>query len=122
MHLPYAFSLNSSPKIHKQATMFLDEQCTPVTDSFFLRNRVIRENSILFRYYEIILSKWSLPRWLSIISFSTRADPVLIASELSGFTCTSSLTMNAKFQYRTEPRSAVLKTSSRSHGVLTVMR
>ena len=25
------------------------------------------------------------------------------ASELSGFTCTSSLTMNEKFQYRTRP-------------------
>ena len=31
------------------------------------------------------------------------------ASELSGFTCTSSLTMNEKFQYRTRPLSAVLK-------------
>ena len=31
------------------------------------------------------------------------------ASELSGFTCTSSLTMNEKFQYRTRPPSAVLK-------------
>ena len=31
------------------------------------------------------------------------------ASELSGFTCTSSLTMNEKFQYRTKPPSAVLK-------------
>ena len=31
------------------------------------------------------------------------------ASELSGFTCTSSLTMNEKFQYRTGPPSAVLK-------------
>ena len=30
-------------------------------------------------------------------------------SELSGFTCTSSLTMNEKFQYRTRPPSAVLK-------------
>ena len=27
------------------------------------------------------------------------------ASELSGFTCTSSLTMNEKFQYRTRPPS-----------------
>ena len=34
------------------------------------------------------------------------------ASELSGFTCTSSLTMNEKFQYRTSPPSAVLKISS----------
>ena len=34
------------------------------------------------------------------------------ASELSGFTCTSSLTMNEKFQYRTRPPSAVLKISS----------
>ena len=33
----------------------------------------------------------------------------LAASELSGFTCTSSLTMNEKFQYRTRPPSAVLK-------------
>ena len=33
----------------------------------------------------------------------------LIARELSGFTCTSSLTMNEKFQYRTRPPSAVLK-------------
>ena len=32
-----------------------------------------------------------------------------MASELSGFTCTSSLTMNEKFQYRTRPPSAVLK-------------
>ena len=31
------------------------------------------------------------------------------ASELSGFTCTSSLTMNEKFQYGTRPPSAVLK-------------
>ena len=31
------------------------------------------------------------------------------ASELSGFTCTSSVTMNEKFQYRTRPPSAVLK-------------
>ena len=31
------------------------------------------------------------------------------ASELSGFTCTRSLTMNEKFQYRTRPPSAVLK-------------
>ena len=31
------------------------------------------------------------------------------ASELLGFTCTSSLTMNEKFQYRTRPPSAVLK-------------
>ena len=31
------------------------------------------------------------------------------ASELSGFTCPSSLTMNEKFQYRTRPPSAVLK-------------
>ena len=31
------------------------------------------------------------------------------ASELSGFTCTSSLTMNEKFQHRTRPPSAVLK-------------
>ena len=31
------------------------------------------------------------------------------ASELSGFTCTSSLTMTDKFQYRTRPPSAVLK-------------
>ena len=31
------------------------------------------------------------------------------ASELSGFTCTSSLTMNEKFQYCTRPPSAVLK-------------
>ena len=30
------------------------------------------------------------------------------ASELSGFTCTSSLTRNEKFQYRTRPPSAVL--------------
>ena len=29
------------------------------------------------------------------------------SSELSGFTCTSSLTMNEKFQYRTRPPSAV---------------
>ena len=34
------------------------------------------------------------------------------ASELSGFTYTSSLTMNEKFQYRTRPPSAVLKISS----------
>ena len=34
------------------------------------------------------------------------------ASELSGFTCTSSLTMNEKFQYRTRSPSAVLKISS----------
>ena len=34
------------------------------------------------------------------------------ASELSGFTCTSSLTMNENFQYRTRPPSAVLKISS----------
>ena len=32
-----------------------------------------------------------------------------LASELSEFTCTSSLTMNEKFQYRTRPPSAVLK-------------
>ena len=31
------------------------------------------------------------------------------ASELSGFPCTSSPTMNEKFQYRTRPPSAVLK-------------
>ena len=31
------------------------------------------------------------------------------ASELSGFTCTSSLTMKEKFQYRTRPPSAVFK-------------
>ena len=31
------------------------------------------------------------------------------ASELSGFTCTSSLAMNEKFQYRTRPPTAVLK-------------
>ena len=31
------------------------------------------------------------------------------ASELSGFTCTSSLTMNEKFQYRTRPPRAILK-------------
>ena len=31
------------------------------------------------------------------------------ASELSGFTCTSSLTINEKFQYRTRLPSAVLK-------------
>ena len=31
------------------------------------------------------------------------------ASELSGFTCTSSLTMNEKFQYRTRPPSVVLQ-------------
>ena len=34
------------------------------------------------------------------------------ASELSGFTCTSSLTMNEKFQYRTRRPRAVLKISS----------
>ena len=34
------------------------------------------------------------------------------AGELSGFTCTSSPTMNEKFQYRTTPPSAVLKISS----------
>ena len=34
------------------------------------------------------------------------------ASELSGFTCTSSLTMNEKIQYRTRPPSAVLKISN----------
>ena len=33
----------------------------------------------------------------------------LIARDLSGFTCTSSLTMNERFQYRTRPPSAVLK-------------
>ena len=33
----------------------------------------------------------------------------LIARELSGFTCTRSLTMNEKFQYRTRPPRAVLK-------------
>ena len=33
----------------------------------------------------------------------------LIACELSGFTCTSSLTMNEKFQYGTRPPSVVLK-------------
>ena len=32
-----------------------------------------------------------------------------VASELSGFTCTSSLTMNEKFLYRMRPPSAVLK-------------
>ena len=31
------------------------------------------------------------------------------ASELPGFTCTSSLTMNEKFQYCTRPPSAVLE-------------
>ena len=35
----------------------------------------------------------------------------LIARELSGFTCTSSLTMNKKFQYRTRPPRAVLQIS-----------
>ena len=34
------------------------------------------------------------------------------ASELSGFTCKSSLTMNEKSQYRTRPPRAVLKISS----------
>ena len=34
------------------------------------------------------------------------------ASEFSGFTSTSSLTMNEKFQYRTRPLRAVLKISS----------
>ena len=34
------------------------------------------------------------------------------ASELSEFTCTSSLTMNEKFQYRTRQPRAVLKISS----------
>ena len=34
------------------------------------------------------------------------------ASELSGFTCTSSLVMNEKFQYRTRPTNALLKISS----------
>ena len=34
------------------------------------------------------------------------------ASELWGFTCTSSLTMNEKFQYRTRPLSAVLLVNS----------
>ena len=34
------------------------------------------------------------------------------ASELWGFTCTSSLTMNEKFQYRTQRPRAVLKISS----------
>ena len=57
------------------------------------------------------------------------------ASELSGFTCTRSLTMNSKFQYRTRPPSAVLKNSefivservqinpdnSRAMSVLTVL-
>ena len=33
------------------------------------------------------------------------------ASELSAFTCTSSLTMNEKFQYRKRPPCAVLKIS-----------
>ena len=33
----------------------------------------------------------------------------LIARELSGFTCTSSLTMNEKFQYRTRRPRAELK-------------
>ena len=32
-----------------------------------------------------------------------------LASELSGFTCTSSLTMNEKFQYRPRRPRAVLK-------------
>jgi len=32
-----------------------------------------------------------------------------LASELSGFTCTSSPTMNEKSQYRTRPPSVVLK-------------
>ena len=36
----------------------------------------------------------------------------LIARELSGFTCTSSLTMNEKFQYRTRRPRAVSKISS----------
>ena len=34
------------------------------------------------------------------------------ASELSGFTCKNSLTMNEKFQHRTRPLSTVLKISS----------
>ena len=34
------------------------------------------------------------------------------ASELSGFTCTSSLTINEKVQYRTRRPRAVLKISS----------
>ena len=32
-----------------------------------------------------------------------------LVSELSGFTCTSSLTMNEKFQYHTRPPRAVLQ-------------
>ena len=36
----------------------------------------------------------------------------LIARELLGFTCTSLLTMNEKFQYCTNPPSAVLQMSS----------
>ena len=41
------------------------------------------------------------------------------ASELSGFTCTSSLTMNEKFQYR---NTEIVKLwVSRSHGVMTVV-
>ena len=39
-------------------------------------------------------------------------DWTIIARELSGFICTSSLTMNEKIQYRTRPLSAVLKISS----------
>ena len=60
--------------------------------------------SIFSRQMETIVYKFTSP--------STNYRLTHSASELSGFTCTSSLTMNEKFQYRTRPPSAVFKISS----------
>jgi len=43
------------------------------------------------------------------LQFSFNYRLTYSASELSGFSCTSSLTMNKKFQYRMSLRSAILK-------------
>ena len=46
---------------------------------------------------------------ISPVPFFLQLRIFSFASELSGFTCTSSLTVNEKFQYRMRPPSVVLK-------------
>ena len=77
----------------------------------------IDNHKIHYCYYQ---GKWIEVVNVSYVFICPILNPVLSntyrlthsASELSGFTCTSSLTMNEKFQYRTRPPSAVLKISS----------
>ena len=71
--------------------------------SFAHISRVVQ---FLFHWYIlIVVINWAIHhKFLWFISRLTHST-----SESSGFTCTSSLTMNDKFQYRTRPPRTVLK-------------